>query len=598
MLVAALVLIVVLAGAVAALSVALARARKTEVRYRSLLESLPQTSVVLFDRDLRFRLVVGSALRESGLDSDAIEGRTLAEVVPAIQAELLTPHYQAALNGEPRSLEYSSALDGRDYWLLVVPVTEGEAVTGGIALSQDITDRKQAERQRTLAEDSRRLMIDAMNEAYVAIDGDGRVIDWNERATRIFGFRREEAIGRATTSLIIPPEDHRDFDRLIDRFVANGNPARPLDLRTERMAMHRDGHRFPVELAAATLHHEGTTSLHTFMHDITDRRRSRAEADAHAADVAAIAEATATLARTADPEEARGAIVAAAQTIAGAVFAALFEPDDQGAGLRASSAVGAEVSVPVLPFEGQPSGAVRTYTGQMPIFSGDLENDRRVTHKFTEPRMRSAYWVPVRRGESVLGVIAVGWSQQMQEVPERVARMMELVAAEAAVAIERASLLDRLARMAQTDDLTGLPNRRTWDQEIVREVARAKRSGAPLTVAMVDLDHFKAFNDAHGHLAGDRLLKEAAGAWQDALRQTDLIARYGGEEFAIALPACDDQEAVGLIDRLRSVTPGNESCSAGIATWDGSEQPEDLLGRADRALYVAKRDGRNRTVLA
>jgi diguanylate cyclase len=152
--------------------------------------------------------------------------------------------------------------------------------------------------------------------------------------------------------------------------------------------------------------------------------------------------------------------------------------------------------------------------------------------------------------------------------------------------------------MARTDDLTGLPNRRAWDHEIGREIARARRQGTPVTVAMVDLDHFKTYNDANGHLAGDRLLKEAAGTWRSVLRTTDLIARYGGEEFAIALPGCAEEEAERLIDRLRAVTPAGESCSAGIAEWDGAEHAEQLLGRADRALYEAKQAGRNRTVVA
>ncbi len=211
---------------------------------------------------------------------------------------------------------------------------------------------------------------------------------------------------------------------------------------------------------------------------------------------------------------------------------------------------------------------------------------------------RSAYWVPVRRGDSPLGVIVVAWDEPLEELPPRLARVMELVAAEAAVAIDRAALLDRLARMARTDDLTGLPNRRAWDQEMVREIARAKREQTPLTVAMVDLDFFKSYNDANGHQAGDRLLKEAAGSWRSVLRETDLIARYGGEEFAIALPGCSLEEAERLIERLRAVTPLGESCSAGIAAWNREEQAEALLGRADAALYEAKQSGRNRTVTA
>jgi diguanylate cyclase (GGDEF)-like protein/PAS domain S-box-containing protein len=562
-----------------------------------MLEHMPNTSVVLFDLDMRARVIVGDDVG-SGLEAGADPRAPLADVFPPAQAEVLARHCEAALRGESRSIEYAGAA-GRDLWLRVVPVREGSAITGGMAISQDISGRRRAERGQELAEGTRRLMIDAMNEAYVAIDGEGTVIDWNKRATQLFGFTREEAIGRRTTDLIIPAEDHDQFDELIDNFVRPGHSGRTLDLRAERNAVHKEGHVFPVELAAATLDRDGVTSLHTFMHDISERRRARAEAKANAADVAAIAEATGALARSTEPEEAREVICRAAKEIAGASSAILFEPDASGTGLLSTAAVGAEASGEVRPFVGRTSGAVKTFVANEPMFLPDLAADSTVAQGVLRGAGAiSAYWVPVRRGDTPLGVIAVGWTERLTVVPQRVARIMDLVAAEAAVAIERAALLDRLARMARTDDLTGLPNRRAWDHEISREIARARREETPVTVAMVDLDHFKTYNDANGHLAGDRLLKEAAGTWRSVLRATDLIARYGGEEFAIALPGCAQDEAERLIDRLRAVTPGGESCSAGIAEWNGAEHPEQLLGRADRALYEAKQAGRNRTVVA
>ena len=90
--------------------------------------------------------------------------------------------------------------------------------------------------------------------------------------------------------------------------------------------------------------------------------------------------------------------------------------------------------------------------------------------------------------------------------------------------------------LARTDELTGLPNRRAWDVTIREAVAEGSRFGGRLCVGVVDLDHFKEFNDRHGHQAGDRMLKSAAAAWRDALREGDTLARYGGEEFAVALP--------------------------------------------------------------
>jgi diguanylate cyclase (GGDEF)-like protein len=166
------------------------------------------------------------------------------------------------------------------------------------------------------------------------------------------------------------------------------------------------------------------------------------------------------------------------------------------------------------------------------------------------------------------------------------------------VTLERLGLLRRLEASARTDELTGLPNRRAWQEALPRELARARRDATPLCVAMLDIDHFKAYNDEHGHLAGDVLLREAAAAWTERLRPTDLLARYGGEEFTLAMPACGADEASALVERLRAAMPAGATCSAGIACWDGAEAAETLLERADRALYRAKELGRDRGELA
>ncbi|MDR7327382.1 MULTISPECIES: GGDEF domain-containing protein [Catenuloplanes] len=155
----------------------------------------------------------------------------------------------------------------------------------------------------------------------------------------------------------------------------------------------------------------------------------------------------------------------------------------------------------------------------------------------------------------------------------------------------------QLRALAHNDQLTGLPNRRAWDLELSREMAKAVRSGAPVAVALIDLDHFKKYNDTHGHPAGDRLLKEAAAAWRERLRPGDLLARYGGEEFGVLLPGVTADEAAVLLDRMRTVTPYGQSFSAGVALWDGHEVPEQLVADADRALYWAKNDGRGRTAV-
>ena len=115
---------------------------------------------------------------------------------------------------------------------------------------------------------------------------------------------------------------------------------------------------------------------------------------------------------------------------------------------------------------------------------------------------------------------------------------------------------------------------------------------------MVDLDDFKAFNDTFGHAAGDAFLASAAEHWRASLRATDFLARYGGEEFAVLLPDCTVAQAALLVERLRSETPSHQTCSVGIAHFDGHEDADALLGRADVALYEAKRLGRDRVVTA
>ena len=164
-------------------------------------------------------------------------------------------------------------------------------------------------------------------------------------------------------------------------------------------------------------------------------------------------------------------------------------------------------------------------------------------------------------------------------------------------AVEISRLVSRLEGLARTDPLTGVPNRRVWEEELPRELERARRMGTELCVAIIDLDNFKAYNDRHGHQAGDLVLKEAASAWRAEMRSTDLLARYGGEEFTLLLPACALDDAVAIVERLRAATP-LLTCSVGLASWDFQEASADLLARADQALYLAKAEGRNRYILA
>ena len=173
---------------------------------------------------------------------------------------------------------------------------------------------------------------------------------------------------------------------------------------------------------------------------------------------------------------------------------------------------------------------------------------------------------------------------------------------------------DALEALSLTDTLTGLWNRRQFDQRLGEEVARAARYRTPLTLLILDIDRFKAVNDRWGHLQGDRVLREIAGTVRDSFRRTDVVCRYGGEEIAIIAPNTELEEARAFAERARervasmpiAVREGDaaEECrvtvSIGLAgvSPDGRTDASTLTGTADEALYTAKMNGRNRCHVA
>ncbi|MBI5518444.1 MAG: GGDEF domain-containing protein [Desulfovibrio sp.] len=166
----------------------------------------------------------------------------------------------------------------------------------------------------------------------------------------------------------------------------------------------------------------------------------------------------------------------------------------------------------------------------------------------------------------------------------------------------------RMEEMATTDKLTGLLNRQTLDVLFQQSLSLARRTGEPLSVVLSDLDHFKAVNDRHGHLKGDAVLARAAACLKEQLRTSDVVCRWGGEEFLMILKDCDAQAATALAEKLRvaiegdaelaALVPGGVTASYGVSQHKDGEPVESLVGRADRAMYAAKQEGRNRVKTA
>lgn len=245
----------------------------------------------------------------------------------------------------------------------------------------------------------------------------------------------------------------------------------------------------------------------------------------------------------------------------------------------------------------------------LPYFEADL----RVRNKRGEWRWVQTRGKVVERDASGNALRATGThrdidagKRQEQELARRNAELRDMQEEREALLRQLRERSAQFERHAREDHLTSLPNRRFFEETLEREWERARRFQRPLSLAMADLDHFKAVNDEHSHQLGDQVLQRLARLVEKRLRRTDFVARYGGEEFVLVFPETDADEAVALCERLRQViesggweelTAGlRVTCSFGVAEYAEAESSEALVALADRRLYRAKRAGRNRVL--
>lgn len=218
------------------------------------------------------------------------------------------------------------------------------------------------------------------------------------------------------------------------------------------------------------------------------------------------------------------------------------------------------------------------------------------------PDSRNVVVLPLTAEGEPLGALAVERGGPLGlKLPVRAVTMLNQYAANAAMAIRHARLMAEVERLAKEDGLTGLANRRSFEEVLVREVARSRRSFEPLSLVVFDVDHFKRVNDSLGHQAGDDVLRHVAQVLAAAARDIDLVARYGGEEFTVILPNCSLDDGVRVAERMRSGISVDRrlagiTMSAGVATLPTNAADEDgLIAAADEAMYTSKRAGRDRT---
>jgi len=280
--------------------------------------------------------------------------------------------------------------------------------------------------------------------------------------------------------------------------------------------------------------------------------------------------------------------------------------DEQGAALNVCAFVGVDderASAFRLPLGVGASGLAAT-TREL-VYGTDIQTDPRYVAAPHDPEDGSLLCVPMVCKEKLVGVLNfVRSAKDGFTVDDQM--LLRLVGSQAAMAILNAQLFTETRELTLTDALTGVFNRRHLFARLELEIARAQRFGAPLSIAMIDIDHFKHLNDNQGHSTGDRVLREVASLLGRSVRKIDTVARYGGEEFVVVLPQTGASDAREAAEKLRRAVEtadypegkgqpeGRLTISVGVATF-----PKDgvglatLVDAADAALYASKRGGRN-----
>ena len=359
------------------------------------------------------------------------------------------------------------------------------------------------------------------------------------------------------------------------------------DRISERFRISADGE--PWQLTATALR-DSTGELQGALMTLQQVDDSGLRAQDYASDIEILGEVSRTLAAVEDAHEAAAIISTVTLGSTGACAVLLWRTDPLG-----ELVISHEESV--LEESAMGPVTVQALVGaQLAVAQMSAHIDQSAANDLT------LWHEPLSYAGTAIGALSIVWGGAFDQavcldaLTERLQTLIGLLGQHAAAALERAKLLHALNDAARLDSLTGLVNRREWTPSLDRELSRARRTHEPLSLILLDIDHFKKYNDQHGHPAGDRLLSDASAAWAEQLREIDVLARLGGEEFAALLPGCDVDGALQVAERLRAAVPHGQSCSLGVCVWDEQASADEFYAAADRALYRAKEGGRNRVV--
>jgi diguanylate cyclase (GGDEF)-like protein/PAS domain S-box-containing protein len=592
------------------------RLAESEEQLRNIIATLPD-GVTQTDLNGDILFVSSAAIRLHGIDDpQSVIGKSVLNWVAAEDHSRVLEHLKELLRGEtvrPEIYTLTRA-DNSTFHGEIMTATlrdPGAQITGFISITRDQTEREQQARQLQEQEARYRLLAENVVDVIAIIEMSGQISYISPSVERLTGYSVSECLSFHPAQLL-GPQSTDAYDRLIAFLGQSANapifnlPNSPYLFQLRR----KDG---GLIWAESTLNgYPGPdgrlAGFIAVIRDVTSRKGAEQAAEEQRLFADALGETAAALNSALGLEDTLDVILENVSRLApnDLIIVLMVEPNGMARVMRENTHGRPEHSyiahMPAFKINQTPT-LKQMMESHRPVIISDVSEAEWVGNDHNR-WVRSYLAAPIIVSASLVGFISLMSATSHLYTPEHAPRLMAF-ADQAAVAIEKAHLFEKLHQMATTDPLTGLANRRKLIEQAEIEIARALRYHDPLSLILIDLDNFKDINDGHGHLVGDQALREIASILASNLRKMDLIGRFGGDEFVVLLPEIDFSQALQAAERIRQSVQAYSiqlkgtvihiTASLGLAELSSRAASLDaLLEQADRAMYAAKASGRNR----